>query len=241
MTASSSDARLLAHLLVCGSQRSLKLPGSILGRQPDPMGRLRTALSCFITHYPRGVVSSSTRWSIILSTFFWLVSRRPRVVNGCCSSWWSSTGDIPFSCLLYRCRRTESHNNLHTGQANMLFAARSAATSALRRGLGHPQPHFVRHGARRMMGGGGHSPAPHPSQPKQAFLFNEGPGPRKVEMWEPITSTVYWSAFLILVVGLYNAPETRIQVWKGDWDTTRGEKRLELCTKNRRRRNHSHL
>ncbi|TFJ88252.1 hypothetical protein NSK_000601 [Nannochloropsis salina CCMP1776] len=67
-----------------------------------------------------------------------------------------------------------------------------------------------------MMGGGGHSPAPHPSQPKQAFLFNEGPGPRKVEMWEPITSTVYWSAFLILVVGLYNAPETRIQEWAAE-------------------------
>lgn len=26
------------------------------------------------------------------------------------------------------------------------------------------------------------------TQQMQAFLFNEGPGPRKVEIWEPITS-----------------------------------------------------
>jgi hypothetical protein len=66
-----------------------------------------------------------------------------------------------------------------------------------------------------MMGGGGHSPAPHPSQPKQAFLFNEGPGPRKVEIWEPITSIVYWSTLFILVIGLSSAPETRIKVRVG--------------------------
>lgn len=27
-----------------------------------------------------------------------------------------------------------------------------------------------------------------PQNKIQAFLFNEGPGPRKVEIWEPITS-----------------------------------------------------
>lgn len=94
----------------------------------------------------------------------------------------------------------------------MLFAARSAATAALRRGLSRQQPAALRQPARRMMGGGGHSPAPHPSQPKQAFLFNEGPGPRKVEIWEPITSIVYWSTLFILVIGLSSAPETRIKV-----------------------------
>lgn len=98
----------------------------------------------------------------------------------------------------------------------MLFAARSAATAALRRGLGRQQPAALRQPARRMMGGGGHSPAPHPSQPKQAFLFNEGPGPRKVEIWEPITSIVYWSTLFILVIGLSSAPETRIKVRVGE-------------------------
>lgn len=97
----------------------------------------------------------------------------------------------------------------------MLFAARSAATAALRRGLSRQQPAALRQPARRMMGGGGHSPAPHPSQPKQAFLFNEGPGPRKVEIWEPITSIVYWSTLFILVIGLSSAPETRIKVRVG--------------------------
>jgi hypothetical protein len=29
---------------------------------------------------------------------------------------------------------------------------------------------------------------PRPLGNTQAFLFNEGPGPRKVEIWEPITS-----------------------------------------------------
>ena len=78
-----------------------------------------------------------------------------------------------------------------------------------------------------MMGGSGHSPAPHPSQPKQAFLFNEGPGPRKVEIWEPITSIVYWSTLFILVIGLSSAPETRIKVRvgeqrRGGWDRAGG-------------------
>ena len=96
----------------------------------------------------------------------------------------------------------------------MLFAARLTATAALRRGLGRQQAAALRQPARRMMGGG-HSPAPHPSQPKQAFLFNEGPGPRKVEIWEPITSIVYWSTLFILVIGLSSAPETRIKVRVG--------------------------
>ncbi len=96
----------------------------------------------------------------------------------------------------------------------MLFVARSVATTALR-GLSRQPPAALRQPARRMMGGGGHSPAPHPSQPKQAFLFNEGPGPRKVEIWEPITSIVYWSTLFILVIGLSSAPETRIKVHVG--------------------------
>lgn len=69
----------------------------------------------------------------------------------------------------------------------------------------------VRQAVRRMGGDAHHSPAPHPSQPKQAFLFNEPPG-RKVEIWEHVTSVVYWSAFFILVSGLYSSPETRIKV-----------------------------
>lgn len=89
-----------------------------------------------------------------------------------------------------------------------------AARTALR-GLSRPAA-ALRQPARRMMGGGGHSPAPHPSQPKQAFLFNEGPGPRKVEIWEPITSIVYWSTLFILVIGLSSAPETRIKVRVGE-------------------------
>lgn len=64
----------------------------------------------------------------------------------------------------------------------------------------------------RRMGGGHSSGAPHPSQPKAAFIFNEGPGARKVEIWEHITSITYWSTFFILVMGLANAPETRIKV-----------------------------
>ena len=96
----------------------------------------------------------------------------------------------------------------------MLFAARSVATAALR-GRRRQPPAASRPPARRMMGGGGRSPAPHPSQPKQAFLFNEGPGPRKVEIWEPITSVVYWSALFILVIGHFSAPETRIKVRRG--------------------------
>jgi len=103
-------------------------------------------------------------------------------------------------------------NTLHRN--TMLFAARSAGTVALR-GLSRQPPATLRQPARRMMGGGGHSPAPHPSQPKQAFLFNEGPGPRKVEIWEPITSIVYWSTLFILVIGLSSAPETRIKVCVG--------------------------
>jgi hypothetical protein len=61
------------------------------------------------------------------------------------------------------------------------------------------------------MGGGHGSGAPHPSQAKQAYLFGEK-GKRKVEAWEHITSFVYWSAFLILVTGLWSSPETRIKV-----------------------------
>ena len=64
---------------------------------------------------------------------------------------------------------------------------------------------------RRNLGGDAHTGAPHPSQPKNAYLFNEAPG-RKVEAWEPITGIVYWSAFFILITGLWASPETRIKV-----------------------------
>jgi hypothetical protein len=67
--------------------------------------------------------------------------------------------------------------------------------------------------ARRMGGGeGGHAPTPHPSQPKAAYLFNEPVEGRKIEIWEHITSVVYWSTLFILVSGLMSSPETRIKV-----------------------------
>lgn len=132
----------------------------------------------------------------------------------------------------------------------MLFAARcsaAAASTVLRRGLVQPmaaaRPRAAassavapRGQAVRRMAGDGHSPAPHPSQPKQAFLFNEGPGPRKVEIWEPITSIVYWSTLFILVIGLSSAPETRIKVCAvrgfeivGGGGGGRGSKQTHTC------------
>lgn len=86
---------------------------------------------------------------------------------------------------------------------------RQAAAQLLRQRPAINAP--VRQVVRRMGGGGHHSPIPHPSQPKQAYLFNEPPG-RKSEIWEHITSITYWSAFFILLTGIYSTPETRIKV-----------------------------
>jgi hypothetical protein len=50
-----------------------------------------------------------------------------------------------------------------------------------------------------------------PDQNK-AYLFNEGPGPRKMQAWEYIIYPTYIIAAAILFIGLPNVPNTGIKV-----------------------------